>query len=111
MLYIVPAEKSSISTIYGWRLTESFLVRFQRRFYMSFIRWIAVEYTVLSNKSLAAFCNKDLVAEFDRFQYFASFDQVGVGFKDRKELLVVGNLLAFEHSTTGLINHPFSRPQ
>jgi len=68
-----------------------------------------MEYTILSDKPLATFGDENLVAEFDRLENLASFDQIGVRFKDRKELLFVGNLLPLEHSTTGLIDHPVSK--
>jgi len=44
------------------------------------------------------------VAKLDRFLYFAALDQIGVGFKDRIDLLVGWNLLALEHSAAGLID-------
>jgi hypothetical protein len=109
LLYIVPAEKSSVATVYAWRRTEYFLVTLQGRFHVGVIRWIAIDYTVLSNEPLATFRDENLVAEFNRFQNLATFDQVGVNFKDRKELLFVGNLLSLDHSPTSLIDHPVSK--
>ena len=44
------------------------------------------------------------MAKFDRFLYFPPLDQIGVGFKDRVDLLVVWNLLSLKHAAAALID-------
>jgi hypothetical protein len=105
-LDIIPAEKPSVGTVYAWRLAEYLLVMLQRRFHVVIIRWIPVEYTVLSNEPFGAFCNEDLVPKFYRFQNLASFDEIGMCFKDGKELLFVWDLFPLKNSSARLIDNP-----
>jgi hypothetical protein len=98
------AEKSPIRTVDVWRIPKCFLVTQQRRFDVDIIRWISIEYTVLSDQTLGAFRNVDLVPEFHRLQGLTSLDQVGMGFEDRKDLLFIRYLLSVKHAATCLIN-------
>jgi hypothetical protein len=103
-LNIVLAEESPIGTVDARCITERFLVTLQRRFHVVVIRGITSEHAVLSDQTSGTFRNVDFVAEFYRFQDFASLDQVGVGFEDRKDLLFVRNLLSVKHAATCLTN-------
>jgi len=103
---VICTEKPSIGTVDAGGIAEGLLVTFKRRWYVGFICGIAVEHAILSDQAVGAFGYEDFVAEFDRFQDFASFDQVGMGFKDRKELLFVWDLLSLKHSPTRLIDDP-----
>ncbi len=70
---------------------------------MTFIAGIAIEDAVLSDQAARTLGQEDLVAELDRLEDFASLDQVGVSFEDRKQFLFVRNLLSVEHPTARLI--------
>jgi len=59
---------------------------------------IAVQHFILRDQAARAFGEEDLVAELDRRLHFATLDQVGMGLKDRIELLGSWNLLAVEHT-------------
>jgi len=98
------AKESPIGTVDVWRLTECFLVTLQRGFDVGFIRGIAVEHAVLSDQTSGTLRKVDFMAEFHRLQDFAANDQVGVGFKDRKDLLFVRNLFSIKHTATCLVN-------
>src|SRR5258708_33476214 len=51
---------------------------------------------------------EDLVAELDRRLHLTALDEVGVGLKNRIELLDSWNLLAVEYTAARLINHTVS---
>jgi len=59
---------------------------------------IAVQHFILRDQAARAFGEEDLVAELDRRLHFATLDQVGMGLKNRIELLASWNLLAVEHT-------------
>jgi len=44
------------------------------------------------------------MAKLDWFCYFAPLDQIGVGFKDRVDLLVVWNLRSLKHAAASLVD-------
>src|ERR1700676_4143340 len=64
---------------------------------------------ILRDPAARAFGEEDLVAELDRRLHFAALDEVGVGLKNRIELLDSWNLLAVEHTAARLINHTVSK--
>jgi hypothetical protein len=109
LLDIVLAEKPSIGTVGLWGIAKCLLVTLKRRLYLRVIGGIPIEYAILSDQAAGTFSDEDFVPEFDRFQDFASLDQVGMGFEDRKELLSVWDLLSIEHSTTRLIDDPLPK--
>jgi hypothetical protein len=57
---------------------------------------IALKHSVLCDQTAGTFSEKDLVAKLDRFLYFPPLDQIGVGFKDRVDLLLGCNLLSLK---------------
>ena len=76
----------------------------QRWLDVSVIGGVAVQDTVLRNQTTRAFGEKYFVAKLDWFFYLPSLDQIGVGFKDRIDLLVVWNLLSLKHAAAGLVD-------
>jgi hypothetical protein len=104
LLDIVLAVKSPVGTVHARCITECFLVTLQGGFDVAIIRGIPVEHAVLSDQTPGALRNVDFMAEFHRLHDFASLDQVGVGFEDRKDLLFVRNLFPVKHAATCLIN-------
>ena len=79
---IVWAEKSPIGTVDSWRIIEYFLVTLQRRCHVKVIGGIAIQHAILTDQAVGTYGDEDFVTELDRFEDFASFDQVGVGFED-----------------------------
>ena len=75
---------------------------------MLFIVRVSLEHFVLRDQPFGTFGKKNFVAELQRCLHLAALDQVGVGFKDGKDLFGVGNLLSLEHATAGLIDHTVS---
>ena len=69
---------------------------------MDVIGGIALKHAVLCDQTVGTFSEKDLVAKLDRFLYFPSLDQIGVGFKDRVDLLLGCNLLSLKHAAAAL---------
>ena len=65
---------------------------------------VPFQHAVLSDQASGAFGQKDLVAELDGLLSLAPLDQVGVGFKDRVDFLVTGDLLGFQHAAASLID-------
>src|SRR6266498_5054317 len=65
---------------------------------------IALKHAVLCDQTAGTFSEKDLVAKLDRFLYFPPLDQIGVGFKDRIDLLLGWNLLSLKHAAAALID-------
>ena len=71
---------------------------------MDVIGGIALKHAVLCDQTVGTFSEKDLVAKLDRFLYFPPLDQIGVGFKDRVDLLLGWNLLSLKHAAAALID-------
>ncbi len=71
---------------------------------MDVIGGIALKHAVLCDQTAGTFSEKDLVAKLDRFLYFPPLDQIGVGFKDRVDLLLGWNLLSLKHAAAALID-------
>ncbi|MFH0876961.1 MAG: hypothetical protein V1863_01880 [Candidatus Omnitrophota bacterium] len=101
---VICTEKSSIGTVDAGCIAKGFLVTFKRRWHVGFIRGITIEHTILSDQAVGTFGNEDFVAEFYGFQDFASLDQVGMGFKDGKDLLFVWDLLSLDYSPARLVD-------
>src|ERR1700757_2067465 len=99
------AKKPSVRTVPIGSKAESLLMTLKRRRDMDVIGGIALKHTVLGDQTAGTFSEKDLVAKLDRLLYFPPLDQIGVGFKDRVDLLIVWNLLSLKHAAATLINH------
>ena len=76
----------------------------KRRRDVDVIGGITLKYIVLGDQTSGTFSQKDLVAKFDRFLYFPPLDQIGMGFKDRVDLVVVWNLLSLKYAAAALID-------
>jgi len=72
---------------------------------MDVIGGIALKHAVLRDQTTGTFREKDLVAKLDRFLYFSPLNQIGVGFKDRVDLLLGCNLLSLKHAAAALIDN------
>jgi len=70
---------------------------------------VSLEHFILCDQPAGTFGEKNLVTKLDRGLHFATLDQIGVGFKDAIDLFGAGNLLALEHTTSGLIDHTVSQ--
>ena len=110
LLNVTGTEKSSIGTINSRGVTEGFLMTFKGKCHMGFIRRIAIEHTILGDQASGTFSNKDFVTEFYRLQDFTSLDQIGMGFKNGKELLFVRNLFSVDHPPPVSVNSCVNRP-
>jgi hypothetical protein len=89
---IVFAEEPPVGTVDSRGIAKRLHVTLQRGFDMGVIGGIPIEDPVLSDQPSGTLRNVYLVAEFHRLQDLASFDQVGVDFEDRKDLLFIRNL-------------------
>jgi hypothetical protein len=103
--YIAFAEEAAIRTIQFRDVAEGLLVAFQRDHHVLFIDGIAIQHFILRDQAARTFGKEDLVAELNRRLHLAPFDQVGMGLKDRIDLLASWNLFAVEHTAARLINH------
>src|SRR5712691_12284673 len=83
-------------------------VAYQRDNHMLFVDGISVQHVILRDQAARAFGEEDLVAELDRRLHLTALDEVGVGLKNRIELLDSWNLLAVEYTAARLINHTVS---
>ena len=101
---VLSAEKASVRTVPIGSQTESLLMTLQRRCDVDVIGGITFKHAVLGDQTATTFSEKDLVAKLHRFLYFPPLDQIGVGFKDRIDLLISWNLLSLEHATAALID-------
>jgi len=101
---VLSAEKASVRTVPMGSQTESLLMTLQRRCDVDVIGGITFKHAVLGDQTAATFSEKDLVAKLHRFLYFPALDQIGVGFKDRIDLLISWNLLSLEHAPAALID-------
>lgn len=103
------AVKSSIGAVNLWSVTEHLFVMLERRLYVRMILRISTEHAILSDEASGTLGNEDFVAKLDRLSSFAPLDQICVGFKDRKDLCFVGNLLTFEYAAACLIYDPVAK--
>src|SRR5450755_4596528 len=103
------AEEAAIRSIQFGDVAEGLLVAFQRNNHVLFVDGIAVQYVILRDKAARAFGKEDLVPKFDRRLHLAALDEVGMGLKDRIDLLGGWNLLAVEHTAARLIDHTVSK--
>ena len=69
---------------------------------MDLVGWISIQHLVLRDQASRTFREEYLMAELDGRSYLASFDQVGVGLKNRIDFLVIGNLLAIHAPRSAL---------
>jgi len=97
--------ESAVATVELGSVSEVFLVVFQRRFDVLFVGRIPFEHFIFGNQSSRTFGQEYFVTKLDGRLYLAALDQVGMDFKDRKDLLLVGNLFSLEHAAAGLIDH------
>jgi len=65
---------------------------------------ITLKHAVLGDQTAGTFSEKDLVAKLDRFLHFPPLDQIGVGFKNRVDLLIGWNLFSLKHAAPALID-------
>src|SRR5450631_248323 len=103
------AEEAAIRSIQFGDVAEGLLVAFQRNNHVLFVDGIAVQYVILRDKAARAFGKEDLVPKLDRRLHLAALDEVGMGLKDRIDLLGGWNLLAVEHTAARLIDHTVSK--
>ena len=101
---VLIAEKASVRTVPSGSQTESLLMTLQGRLDVDMIGGIALKHAVLGDQTAGTFSEKDLVAKLDRFLYFPPLDQIGVGFKNRVDLLIGWNLFSLKHAAPALID-------
>jgi len=101
---VLIAEKAAVRTVPIGSQTESLLMTLQRRCDVDVIGGITFKHAVLGDQTATTFSEKDLVAKLHWFLYFPPLDQIGVGFKDRIDLLISWNLLSLEHAPAALID-------
>ena len=65
----------------------------ERRCDVDLVGRISGEHAVLSNQAAATLSKEHLVAELDGFQHRAPFDQIRMGFENRRELFLGGHVL------------------
>src|SRR6267142_1941772 len=106
---IALAEESAIRTIQLWNPAKGLLVAIEGRRHMDLVAWVSLQHLILRNQALRTLGEEDFVTKLDRRAHLAADDQVGMGFKDRKNLVAVGNLLIIEHTTTRLIDDTISQ--
>ena len=104
VLDVLGAEKAPIGTVEFWHLPEDFLVTLHRVFNVDIVRRISCEHLILSDQPSGTLRNIDFMTKLHRLEDLAAFDQIGVSFENRKDLLFVWNLLVVEHASTSLIN-------
>ena len=109
LLDVVGAEESAVGTVKGGSLTEGLPMGFQRGFDVTLIRWVPVEHAVLGDQAPGTLSDVDFVPKFNRLQDLAPLDQIGMSLEDRKDLLLVRNLLSVKHAATTLINDAVSK--
>src|SRR5258708_19235956 len=78
---------------------------------MLLVDGIPVQRFILRDQAARAFGEEDLEAELDRRLHLAALDEVGMGLKNRIDLLATWTFLAVKHTATRLTNHTRPQPQ
>lgn len=104
VLHIVGTVESAISGVALGRVLEDLLMAFQRAFHMVAVGGVALQHLVVGDQALCTLGQEDLVAEFYWLENFAPLDQIRVGFEDRVDFLVAGDLLSLDHPAAGLVD-------
>ena len=102
-LQVLFGKEAAIRTIQRRRGLKDDGVAVQRRLDMDLVGGVAIEHLILSNQPTPALGEKYLMTELHRFEDLASFDQVGVGFENRIQLVPGGHLLAVKDATASLV--------
>jgi hypothetical protein len=102
---VLLAEDAAIRAVQFRDPAKGLHVAIEGRHHMGLVRRVSLQHLILRDQTLLAFGEEHLVTELDGCSHLAAFDQVGMGFEDRVDLLGAGNLLSFEHAAARLFDH------
>jgi hypothetical protein len=101
--------EAPIGTVEVGSAAEYLRMTIQRRLNLVFIAGVSIQDFLICNPARSTFGQKDLGAELDRGEYFATLDHIGVGFKDRVDLLGRGDLFSLQHTASRWIDDAVSQ--
>jgi len=108
-LHIGRRVEPAVARVEGGDAPEGGLVLGERWRDVDLVAGIAVQHTVVRDEAVATLRQKHLVAELDRALHLAALDEIRVGFEDREDLLVHGELFTLEHPALGLRDDAISQ--